>query len=656
MGVSMKKLISKKIIGYLSANTVIIIYGILSLSLELFSLVFFNCSPFIIHPVFPILLWSSILLSLVLLESKRLKAIYSFFFLLVQCLLILGCDYLFFSNGTVFERSMINQRNDAYATIEQFYVTPSLLFTCIASLVCYLTFLIIYLRKCRKIGKLKIKYKKRNRIIAVGINLAFVVSLIIIPISDNIATTDYESILYNSDNSYQKLGISGNFIYEMLRVNNSNIVGISDLSNLEASIYSQRCDASAYNGISSGNNLIMILAESLEWYPMQIYSKELTTQIYPNLSRLLSESALCENFYSKEKTDTAEALTLIGSNPSGKYVHNDFAGNSYPYSLPNLFHQIAVADGDEDVVIRSFHQNTGSFYDRSTVHKSFGFDELIDINAMKEFGVINTWNMAHRERNLDSLTMNAMKDEMFLSDHRFFTYWISFSTHGFYNKRDNLKEYYEKFDELCVFPEGDKQKNYLRTYAAAVADLDKAIGIMYDDLKKKNLLQTTTILMVADHNTYYNGLSSYAKDIDTQFNPELYRVPMIIYDQKLTAAMDATGKSRTISKFTTTSDVIPTLTDLFKIPAWQNLYLGSTIFNEDKESIIYSRAYNIFITDKYIAYSLNDLKYEDPDATQEKKSDFVDRALIHLNRLENIDKIFYSDYFSDHEYKASEIP
>jgi lipoteichoic acid synthase len=645
------KNIVKKITEFSSSNIIVLIYGIIALSLELLSLLFFNCSAYILNPVFPLLTWFSILVTLILFRSKRLKAVYSFFFLFIQCLLVLGCNYLFLSNGTVFERSMLKQRNDAYATIEQFYLTPGLLVLCIGLLAGYFIFLNIYLRRCRKNGKSKITYQKRHRVITAAINIVLIAGLIFLSVSDNFSkAATYQSMLYKSGNSYQKKGISGNFIYEMLR-GDSNTVDISDVSDVEASIYSKRCDISDYNGISKENNLIMILAESFEWYPLTIYSKEQTEQIYPNLSRLMDESVLCDNFYSREKTDTAEALTLIGSNPTGKYVHNDFAENAYPYSLPNLFREHAMEEGEKDLAIRSFHQNNGSFYNRSIAHKSFGFDELVDIKAMKEFGVDNTWDSAKRERNLDSLTMKAMKDEMFPAKKRFFTYWITFSTHGFYNKRDNLSEYYDTFDQLDVFPEGGKYKDYLRTYAAAVADFDKAIGIMLNDLEEKDLLDKTTILIVADHNTYYNGLSNYVKKIDTQFNPELYRVPMIIYDQKLTAAMDASKESRTISKFTTTTDVIPTLLDLFGVPAWDNLYLGSTILNQDKESIIYSRAYNIFITDQYMGYSLNDLKYEAAGVTAETRSDFENRALIHLQKLSVLDKIFYSDYFKEHQYQ-----
>ncbi len=648
----MKRVMIKKFFDFMSANIVAVVYGVLSISLELVSLVFFDCCSYVIHPLYPLLLWFSIVFTLIWLKSKRLKAIYSFFFLFVQCFLILGFNYLFLSNGTVFEKSMLQQRNDAYATIEQLYLSPGLLILCAGTSILYFTFLIFYIRKCRNTGHLTINYNKRNRRVMLVLNMLLVISLFLDPISDDLSrsASDYEALLYKSENSYQKLGITSNFVYEMLHGDRTNLVDLFDVNHLASAIYAKRADTSKHNGISRGNNLIMILAESFEWYPLQRYPRELTARIYPNLSRLMEEGVICDNFYSREKTDTAEALTLVGSNPTGKYVHNDFAENAYPYSLPNLFRQEAALEGQNEVIIRSYHQNTGSFYNRSVIHKSLGFQELVDVNAMKEYGVVNTWDSDERERTLDSLTMEAMKDEMFPVDQRFFTYWITFSSHGFYNKRENLSGYYDSFDQLSVFPQGDKYTNYLRTYAAAVADLDKAVGIMFEDLEKKGLLDTTTIVMVADHNTYYNGLSNYAKGIDTRFNPELYRVPMMIYDRKLAAALELSGDRKEISKFTTTSDVVPTICDLLGIPAWDNLYLGSTIFNRDKESIIYSRAYNIFINDKVIGYSLNDLRYKAPGASKETIADFELRALAHLNKLAITDKIFYSDYFKNHKY------
>lgn len=187
----------EKLNKLLSANIIVLIYGMITLGIELLSLIFFDCSPNIKHPVYPTLLWLSIILLLLLLKSDRLKSIYSFFFLVIQCLIIIASNYLFLSNGTTFERSMLKQRNDAYATIEQFYVTPELLFLCAVVIASYLIFLIVYQRKCRKKGNLQIRYKKSYRRAAIAISIFLLASLKMIPMLKTSSNTNigYESIL-----------------------------------------------------------------------------------------------------------------------------------------------------------------------------------------------------------------------------------------------------------------------------------------------------------------------------------------------------------------------------------------------------------------------------------------------------------------------------
>ena len=114
--------------------------------------------------------------------------------------------------------------------------------------------------------------------------------------------------------------------------------------------------------------------------------------------------------------------------------------------------------------------------------------------------------------------------------------------------------------------------------------------------------------------------------------------------------MDEAGESRSITKFTTTADVIPTVLDLLGIPGWKNLYYGSTVFG-DRESVIFSRAYNLLLTDKFMGYSLSDIKYRAEGTTDEDFQDFERRAILHVERMRLLDQIFYSDYFSTHEYQ-----
>jgi len=181
-------------------------------------------------------------------------------------------------------------------------------------------------------------------------------------------------------------------------------------------------------------------------------------------------------------------------------------------------------------------------------------------------------------------------------------------------------------------------------------DFDKAVGTMMNKLQENGDLDNTTIVMFADHNTYYNNLSYYAKGIEEKYNSELYRVPFMIYDQELKYEYEKNEGTNEISKFTTTSDMLPTICDLFGIKAYKNLYYGTSMFVKGVESVIFSRAYGIFVTDKLICYSVKELVYKSEDYKEEDLISFEARAKILLAKQEYLDKIYYNDYFKLIDY------
>jgi len=653
------------IIDKIFKNRITCCYVFFAIFIELLGITFTDCFPYITEPWYALILLALATTILLVIKNNLLRLILSSLFLGSQIIMIIGFTYLYDSNGTYFDWSMFNQKNDAFGTIEDLTLNWNMI--CIYSLI-FLVFIVIGIFAVYSLKKIRLQNTVHQKLHRAGMSIFMTFSILLticMPVINGIneSNSSYIDKLYNSNYSvYQRLGITSNAIYEFISGQLATSVDISDVNALSETLLigDNTLDTSDYFGVSEGNNLVMVLVESFDWYPLTLYDEETTALLYPNIVKFMSDSIVCDNFYSREKTDTAEMLMLLGSNPSDKYINYDFPLNEYPYSLPNLFSSSVESNGNELLQIKSFHQNDGDFYNRNVLHESLGFEELVDINDMAEFGLQNTWDendWGQGERTLDSKTIEAMKDSMFLStkeDEQFFTFYISLVMHGYYEERESFKEegYYDYFDELNVFPKGLSTKgDYLRTYAAAVMDFDKALGIMMTDLEEKGCLDNTTILLIADHNTYYNNLAYYAKNITEQYNSELYRVPLMIYDTKLKEAMIENGDSLTVNKFTTTADIVPTVLDIFGIKGWDSLYLGKTIFI-DSESIIYSRAYGIFVTDKLICYSANELLYQCENFDEIDLASFVERAEKHLSKLEFIDKILYSDYFATHEYTS----
>lgn len=123
------------------------------------------------------------------------------------------------------------------------------------------------------------------------------------------------------------------------------------------------------------------------------------------------------------------------------------------------------------------------------------------------------------ERNLDSEMIAACKEQMFPTDRRFNTYITTITTHGQYGYRENLEKYYDIMDSYGILPLSDgmdtasQNANTFRYYAAAAMELDRAVGAITDYLDEKGLTDNTLIVIFGDHNTYYQSLSNYVKDI-----------------------------------------------------------------------------------------------------------------------------------------------
>ena len=651
---------------FFKENLIVCIYSIVTILFELLSLTFIGCMPVLTQPLYTILVYLLAVTFLISRKNSVTKLVIASIFLAVQIGLNVGFIYLYDSNGTFFEWTMLSQRNDAFATIEDLALRWGLLALLCTILGAFIFVSILLHKKYYKARNYhidKCAYLKISNLLSV----AFLLSVILTPVVTAVSTQDdsYEEIyLYGEeDNKYQQIGITSNTIYEL--INGTIVDNITEIDDegIEEFIYNDGnyyLETSEYNGISKGNNLVYILVESFEWYVfLENCTKEQSLYLYPNLNKFLNDSIYASNFHAREKTDTSELLALLGSNPTGAFTNYDFPENTFSWSLPKLFKESIIENGNNVKHIRSFHQNDGDFYNRNILHESIGFDYLTDIADMAEYGIVNTWNEEEfkGERNLDSETISKLQDEMFpevSEDEQYMTFWLTFSMHGYYEERETFKEqgYYDKLDSVGAYPEGISQKDdYLRTYAAAVMDLDKSVGIMMDKLEENGDLDNTTIVMFSDHNTYYNNLSYHAKGIEERHNSELYRIPFMIYDEKLKEAYTENEGTSEISKFTTTSDMIPTIFDLFGITGYKNLYYGSSMFIDDVESVIFSRAYGIFITDKLICYSANDLIFTSDDYKESDLDDFINRAETLLQKQEYLDKIYHNDYFKDHDFK-----
>ncbi|MCI8459073.1 MAG: sulfatase-like hydrolase/transferase [Clostridia bacterium] len=405
--------------------------------------------------------------------------------------------------------------------------------------------------------------------------------------------------------------------------------------------------------------------------------------LYPNLYTLYDTSVVGLNNHAREKTDISENQSIIGNYPTNCYVNYDYADNTIPYSVPNILRTLY------GVSSYSFHNGEYNFYNRTVHHQNaLGFVKFTASEDMAEEhpDVFFDYKADRQEHNLDDQMMRACAAEMFPADRRFNTMITSISMHGKYAYRSNLKQNYKTLFERGVadaffapedletvaeleqtygnvwtddLPQKAEEtlKNTLDKadiffhYAAAALEFDKSIGTMLSYLQNtvseqagKPLMDNTLIVLYGDHNVYYQSLGEQVKNIymndhEGRNFTDLYRVPLMV-------RIGNTGITDRIRKFTTTTDVVPTILDLLGIRYYDAINYGTSIFHADRESIIYSRAYNVFITDKLYFSSLSNIKYKSPDLTDADMESTKTRALTLLDKTSHVNRIFYYDYLS----------
>ena len=646
-------------------------------------------------------------------SSNRARHIVASCFLIVFTVVNFIFIVIFEMTETIFDFGMFNLRNDAMAILESIPVNFVFFSIAVLALACFIIFGARYVRH----NNTKVGFKYLKIASSVGIAVVLVCNSLVLYFGNkNLTNNIYDKLYESNDATYNKMGITANFVNECFKGLFLSEVKLGDEQELEDYIYKETYNSN-FNESKKEYNVVTMLVESLEWTSFiedfdlyvngynlknpetgKAYTKaeanEALSKLFPNIYDFYKSSIALTNFYSREKTDISENLCLLGSYPTGAYINYDFPSNEISTSLANVLKTLT----DDEIKTTAFHNGTYEYYNRKEELISVGFDKFYASEQMYDWGY--TDYKSEGERNLDSEMIEVCADKMFPTDERFYTHITTITMHGQYAYRKNLDKlgYY---DELAAYgietvevkegknDSGAAGHNNFVYYAACVKDFDKALGNVMTELEERGLKDNTILLLFGDHNTYYSSLSNYVKDIhkttDDNYT-DLFRVPCMIYYPEMndvlnfveteladevgtryvintyTNSKGETVKSLQVKKFACTADMLPTLFDLLGINFYSNLYFGNSIFSET-ESMLYSRAYNVFITDSIYFSNINNIKWQREEGDSKantaasqyadlagytKKAHLADaeaRARTVLERLDVCNRIFYNDYF-----------
>lgn len=689
---------------FFKENIMIFIYLLLVCLIELFGVLVTSGKFYISRPWVFLLVQLLLCAILLCLPTNKSRHIVSSIFLITFMVVNLVFIVLFEMTETIFDYGMFNLRNDAMAILESIPINFLFFSVSLLLISIYIVFGARYVRHNNQ--KIQFKYLK----LISSLSMVLVVMLNALTLyfdNKNVKSDIYEKLYKSNEASYSKLGITGNFVNELFKGTFMSGVKLGDETALENYIYKDVYN-SKFEDIKQDYNLVTMLVESFEWTAFvedfnlfvnghklinpqtnnpysETEANTLLEKLFPNIYDYYKSSIALTNFYSREKTDIAENLSLLGSYPTDAYINYDFPNNTISSSMANVLKGLT----DSNIACNAFHNGSYTYYNRNKELLSVGFDNYYASEAMYELGMTN-W-MDKGERNLDSEMISACADKMFPTNQRFYTHITTITMHGQYTYRQNLEEqgYYAEMAKYGIVESFDANYNNFYYYTACVKEFDKALGETMNQLKTRGLADNTIILLYGDHNTYYSSLSNYVKDIDNTRHSNytnLYRVPCMIYHPQLetiisklqndfseflgtrfvintyTNSKNEIVQNIQVKKFTCTADIVPTLFDLMGINFYQNLYFGNSVFNETS-SVMYSRAYNVFVTDSIYFSNINNIKWfrseenvnNDPankyaDLSNYSKTSHLSQtekeAKNVLEKLDVCNRIFYNDYFA----------
>ncbi len=394
-----------------------------------------------------------------------------------------------------------------------------------------------------------------------------------------------------------------------------------------------------------GDNLVVILCESLDWFAIDPYNT-------PTLYRLAGgeDTLVFKQFYGRNRTNISEALTLLGfvsKNYMLKTAVN--SGYDFSYSLPNLFKS---ASGDENVTTSYFHANDKTFYSRNDTHgeNAVGFDNLYFADSYtgeQEFGGFYHW--------IEDVefTSNLM-DEFLPTDSQFLTYYATITTHGPYDYEqrylgDCYQEYDDNFEKFktwfventdFIFPTDDETLELFRHYKSAMIDLDNTVANILNEIDERGLLDNTSVLLFADHNSYYSNLCYRLKGVEkTEFsNTYVNNIPMFLYSPKL-FELYGDNFDEVENTYCNTYDILPTICDLYGLASNSNLYQGYSVFSDEIENSLFVSNLGGMFTKNIFSFNISNLYVVGDDVSQLDKEKFKVNANKYWKKQEYIEVI-----------------
>ena len=173
-----------------------------------------------------------------------------------------------------------------------------------------------------------------------------------------------------------------------------------------------------------------------------------------------------------------------------------FNRNEFPNTLAKLFK-------NEGYSVNAFHMNSAEFYNRGLNYRNFGYDNyygLVDALGYSAEG-FNLSSVSDASYELDrTLIENKEFSEKMFEGDKFFDYIITYTPHTPFTPEKGIGKLVAemKYGEGNI-PDDMSEEELVLLEAG---ETDYFVGLLLDELEKRELLEDTVIVAFADHYLY----------------------------------------------------------------------------------------------------------------------------------------------------------
>ena len=346
--------------------------------------------------------------------------------------------------------------------------------------------------------------------------------------------------------------------------------------------------------MAKGRNVIYIHLESFQQflidYKLKVDDKEYEVTPFLNSLYHSKETFAFSNVFNQVKAGkTSDAETMIetglfGLN-QGSFMVN-YGGTNTQQAAPFILSK----NGYNSSAV--FHGNAGSFWNRNTAYKQWGYNYFFDASYFTKQNSSNSFQYGLNDKYMlkDSIKYLERLQQPF------YTKFITVSNH--YPYTTSLSG-----DDLG-FPLAKTQDETINGYFATANYLDSSIKAFFDYLKESGLYKNSIIVLYGDHYGISNSrnpalaplLGKNSETWSSYDNAMLQRVPYMV----VIPGMDKGG---IINTYGGEIDMLPTLEHLLGIESNKFLQVGQDMLSPDHDQIVAFRSANYFVTPEYTSYS-----------------------------------------------------